>query len=116
MSPTEIMDKQVAAYNERNIDNFLDCFSENIEFFTLKDNCRTLSGKSELKQAFEKLFSSSPNLELKIKSRIVSGDYVTDLEIVQNAPKYPKGGEVISINFIESGKIRKIWFSEAISY
>lgn len=112
----EIMDKEVAAYNERNIEKFLNCFAEDIEFFTLKDNKRTLSGKIELKNTFDKLFSNSPNLDLKIKNRIVSGNYVTDLEVVHGSPISINGAEAIAINFIEHGLIRKIWFSEVIPY
>ncbi len=116
MSPKEVMEQQVIAYNERNLDKFLDCFSDDIEFFELKDNSKSLSGKTELKQVFENLFSKTPNLDLKIKSRIVSGNYVTDLEIVHGPKSYPKGAEVMSVNFIENGVIRKIWFSDTIIY
>lgn len=115
-NPVKIVEKEVAAYNERNIEKFLLCFSEDIEFFNLKDNKKNLSGKIELKQTFEKLFLNSPNLDLKIKTRIVSGNYITDLEVVQGAQTYLNGAEVIAINYVENGLIRKIWFSEVIPY
>jgi hypothetical protein len=111
-----IMNKQGDAYNERNLEKFLDCFAEDIEFFRLEDNSRDLSGKNELRKAFEKLFNDFPDLNLKIKNRIVCGNYVTDLEVIHGTAKYKNGGEVISINFIENGLIRKIWFSKPTLY
>jgi hypothetical protein len=99
--PEEIMKKQVESYNDKDIEKFIECFSEDVEFFDLKDGKR-------------KLFTNSPELKLVIKNRIIVGNFVTDHEFVTGVKKYPNGGEVISINLIENGKVRKIWFSEVM--
>lgn len=111
-----IMEKQVEAYNERNMEKFLSCFTDDIEFFNLHDSQRVLNGKENVREDFTKLFESSPKLNLVIKSRIVCGNYVTDHEIVHGAARYPNGIEVVSINEIQNGLIRKIWFTPTIIY
>jgi hypothetical protein len=112
--PEEIMKKQVESYNDKDIEKFIECFSEDVEFFDLKDGKRKLNGIGELREAFTGLFTNSPELKLVIKNRIIVGNFVTDHEFVTGVKKYPNGGEVISINLIENGKVRKIWFSEVM--
>ena len=106
-NPENIVQRQVNAYNLRNVEAFLENFSDDIEIYTFPNTLKT-KGKEAYKKGFVNLFQRYPNLHCEILNRTVKGNTVIDHEYV----KFAEGdySEVIVIYKIENEKIAKVYF------
>lgn len=109
MNSEEIVQKQVEAYNTRNLENFLDCHATNIQLFSLFDNTPYSVGKENLKNVYKEVFENSPELHTEIINRMVMGNIVIDHEIVTGRKGVEKS-TIIAIYEIENGLISKARF------
>ncbi|WP_299214471.1 amidohydrolase family protein [uncultured Dokdonia sp.] len=105
-TPEQLVQRQVNAYNARNIEAFLDTYAETIEIFNFP-NESMLKGKEQLKDSFSKMFENTPNLYCEIKNRMILGNKVIDKEYVRFGNSY---SNVIAIYEIKEGKIAKVTF------
>jgi len=102
----QIVDEQLVAYNSRNIDAFLETYSEDVELFSFPNN-QTSKGQEAIRQGYEGFFDAPPDLNCEIKNRIIIGNKVIDQEhITANGGSF----EAIAIYEIENGKIAKVTF------
>lgn len=102
----QIVDAQLKAYNSRDIDAFLQTFTEDVELYRYPNN-QTSKGQKALRDGYEGFFKSTPDLNCEIKNRIVIGNKVIDQEfITDNSGHF----SAIAIYEIENGKIAKVTF------
>lgn len=109
MTPTQIVQAQVNAYNTRNLSDFIACHAPNVELYSFPNNIPYATGRAGLKEIYEDVFQNSPNLHAEISNRIVMGNIVIDHETVTGR----KGIEtliIIAIYEIENGLIAKARF------
>ncbi len=105
-TPEELVQRQVNAYNLRNIDAFLDTYSDDVEVYTFPNKLE-FKGKDTMRSEYGPMFNQVPNLHCKIVNRIVDGNRVIDQEHVQFNDKTIDG---TAIYVIENGKIAKVYF------
>lgn len=105
-SPEEIVQRQVNAYNARNLDAFLDTYSEEIEIY--QDGKLVMKGQEQMRKNYD-FFNKVPNLYCEIKNRIVISNKVIDLEKVRFGEQFIHG---VAIYETENGKIKKVTFIE----
>ncbi|MFT5892193.1 MAG: imidazolonepropionase-like amidohydrolase [Dokdonia sp.] len=105
-TPEQIVQRQINAYNAKDIEAFLDTYADTIEIFNFP-NEPTLKGKEQLRSRFAKTFESTSTLYCEIKNRIVIDNKVIDKEYVRFGDRY---SDVIAIYEIEDGKIAKVTF------
>jgi len=103
-TPEQIVQRQVNAYNARNIDAFMD--ADDIKIYNFPEK-PSMSGKEEMRKRFLSMFEKVPNLYCEIKKRIVLDNKVIDQEYVRFGEKY---SNVIAIYEIANGKISKVTF------
>lgn len=103
-----IVQKQLEAYNSRDLETFLSFFSDSSEGYIFPD-ILVGKGKEEQRIEFTKLFANAPNLHAEIKERICFGDYVIDHEVVTGMPG-GKTVEAVEIYKVEENLITKVWF------
>lgn len=109
-SAEQVVQRQVEAYNARDLDAFLACYAEDIEIFDLPNREPSMSGKEMLVGPYQKLFDQNPELNAEIKSRRVFDSFVVDEEFVTGAAKYPDGLRACAIYQVVNDKIRSVWF------
>ena len=109
MNTETIVQKQVNAYNERNISAFVECHAENVELYSFPENTPYSIGREKLKNRYKEIFESSPNLNTEILSRMVMGNIVVDHEKVTGR-KGVESSIIIAIYEIENGLISKARF------
>ena len=107
-TPEQIVQRQVNAYNARDIDAFIDTYADDIEIFNFPNEPGS-KGKEMLRKQFSTMFERVPNLYCEIKKRIVIGNKVIDREHVRFGDQY---SDVVAIYEIEEGKITKVTFLE----
>ncbi len=101
---------QLEAYNQRNIEAFVEFFADDIETQVM-DKPETLKkGIAEFKKTYGEMFAASPNLHAAIVNRTVINQYVFDEEVVKGRMGSDELLHVMAIYQIEGNKIKKVWF------
>ncbi|WBV60186.1 amidohydrolase family protein [Chryseobacterium camelliae] len=107
-TPEMLVQKQVNGYNARNIDAFLEPYSEDAELYQFPNQLIS-KGKEAMRTSYTDMFKRLPELHCEIKNRIVNGNFVIDQESVSGMRKGQKV-EATAIYEIKDGKIIKVYF------
>lgn len=103
-----VVQRQVAAYNARNITAFANTFSDDVVFYQPNQEV-SIKGKAQLKELFGNMFQTLPNLYCFIEERIVSGNTVIDHEKVRFKKGEP-AQEFVVMYKVKDGKIAEVHF------
>jgi hypothetical protein len=96
--------RQVDAYNARDLDAFLDCYSPDTVVEDATGNV-VMRGHDAMRAVYDELFRESPNLRAEIASRIRVGEYVIDEEVVTGWRGSPDPLHVAVVYHVASGVI-----------
>lgn len=105
-TPEDLAQRQLNAYNLRNIDAFLEPYAEDVEIYTFPSQLVS-KGKEQMRKNYAPKFDNTPNLHCELVNRILLGNTVIDQERVQFGKQIV---EAIAIYHIENGKIKKVYF------
>jgi len=105
-SPENLAQRQLNAYNFRNIEAFLEPYDDDVEVYNYPDTL-LFKGKETMRTGYSQMFENTPNLHCELVGRIVQGNIVIDKERVQFKDKIM---EAIAIYHIENNKIKKVYF------
>jgi imidazolonepropionase-like amidohydrolase len=105
-SPEAIVQRQVNAYNARNIDAFLDTYADDIELYDFHSNSPD-KGKETMRKNYGEMFKQTPNLYCEIEKRIVIGNKIIDKEKVRAGKETI---HAVAVYEVEKGKIKKVTF------
>lgn len=106
-SPEILAQQQLNAYNARDIEAFLEPYSDSVELYSFPDKLMS-KGKDEMRKGYEEMFQQVKELHCEVTKRIVQGNTVIDHETVSGFG--PKPVKAIAIYKIEKGKIAKVYF------
>lgn len=109
MSAEEIVQKQVEAYNSRDIDQFASCHHPAVELYKFGESTPFLQGLAALKSRYKDIFDQSPNLHSDVTQRIALNDIVIDKEIITGRVGVDRSN-YIAIYQIKDGLIAKVNF------
>ena len=105
----EIVQKQLDAYNARDIETFMANWSDDAEYFQFPSTLLA-SGSAKIRERHLARFKE-PNLFGLLIKRMAVGNLVIDQETVTRSfPDGPGRVDVIAIYQVEKGKIAKAWF------
>jgi imidazolonepropionase-like amidohydrolase len=105
-SPEAVVQRQLNAYNARDIDAFMDTYSDDVELYDFPTKL-TGKGKVDMRKGYEGFFKNVPNLYCEIQKRIVIGNKVIDHEKVRvGAQTFG----AVAVYEVENGKIKKVTF------
>jgi imidazolonepropionase-like amidohydrolase len=107
--PAAVVQRQVDAYNARDIDAFAAFYAEDVEIFRLPTGESTLQGRVALHKKYKGFFEKTPELNCQIMKRTVTGNYVVDHEFVTGIAERPRL-RAVAIYQVENGLIRRVWF------
>lgn len=106
--PEKLAQAQLDAYNARDIEAFLEPYTENVEVYNFPDQL-IFKGKDKMRPVYAKMFEETPDLHCELVNRMVLGTTVIDQEKVTGFP----GGnilEVMAVYKIDNGKIAQVYF------
>ena len=108
---TDLVDRQVVAYQARDLDGFLSFYAEDVKIRDFDGNV-IADGIEGMHAFYEPLFRDSPQLSAKILNRIVIGDYVIDEEEVSgiDLAGYPAEMHAAVVYQIRDGLIHGVIF------
>jgi hypothetical protein len=81
-TPETIVQKQVEAYNKKDIEEFLSYYSEDVKIYTFP-NTLTSDGKEQLRKSFAEYFGKAKSLHCEISKRIIRKNIVIDEEQIK---------------------------------
>jgi imidazolonepropionase-like amidohydrolase len=105
-SPEAVVQRQLNAYNARNIDAFLDTYSDDIEIYNFPAEL-LMKGKEKMRERYSSLFSNVTNLYCDLTNRIIKGNIVIDHEKVRVGERQL---QAIAVYEVANGKIKKVTF------
>ena len=108
MSTVDVVQRQVEAYNDRDLNRFVSAYSETITIFRMPSLEPSISGKVQLAEFYSTQRFNLPGLRAEIVNRIVLGDKVIDHERVWGVRDSPI--EVAAIYQVVAGLIERVWF------
>jgi hypothetical protein len=108
LSPEQAVQKNVEAYNRRDIRGFMECFSADIALYTFPDTEPTLEGLEAIQKFYKQLFEASPNLHSTILKRIVFNNKVIDQESIIGRQGSNIPLEIVVIYEVSEGKIFRL--------
>ena len=106
--PEAFAQRQLDAYNERNLERFLAEYTEDISAFRLPGGEAVAVGKAAFGEHYRKNRFCLPNLHAKLVNRMVFGNKVIDQERVFGVSEQPM--EVATIYEVTPAGIRRVWF------
>ena len=80
-TPRDLAQRQLNAYNARDIDAFLEPYADDVELYDLPDKL-IMKGKEAMRNAYGKKFAKLPALHCELMNRMVIGNTVVDHERV----------------------------------
>jgi len=105
-APAGVVQNQLDAYNARDIEAFLNTYSDDIQVFNFPNELN-YTGKDKMRENYTTFFDATPDLNCEIKNRIVIGNKVIDKErVTANGSTF----SAVAIYEVENGKIAKVTF------
>ena len=99
---------QLIAYNNRDIDAFMDAYADDVKIYTFPDRLR-YEGKEAMREVYKAMFERTPMLHCTIVSEIVKGNKVVHEEsVVFDDPDNPR--HAVCVYIVENGKITAAYF------
>jgi uncharacterized protein (TIGR02246 family) len=106
-SPTDVVQRQLDAYNARDLERFMACFAPDARCFDLGRPEPTLDGREAIRARYEALFAASPQLHSRVVHRTAFGRAVIDHELIAGRHGSPDVFEIVAIYEVEDGLIRR---------
>ncbi|MBI5536779.1 MAG: amidohydrolase family protein [Deltaproteobacteria bacterium] len=108
-NPTWVIDRQLQAYNARDIEGFLAWYTDDIVIAEHPTGKVLMSGKEQMRATYGKLFGANPRLHCTLLSRAPVGNMIVDHELVTGIEGRPyfHGAAIYEV---AQGRIRRVWF------
>lgn len=108
ISSNHPVQKQLEAYNNRDINLFMEQYSDSVKVFNYPNTFR-YQGKEIMRERYDAMFKRTPDLTCKLITRMAVGDYVIDQEEV-TVKKGDPIRKAIAIYKIENNLIKEVTF------
>ena len=109
ITPESIVQRQLDAYNARDIDALMATYADDIELYEHPAKLLA-SGAAQVRER-QAVRLAEPNLHAKLIQRMVMGNMVIDQEVVTRT--FPEGTgriEMIATYLVQENRIAKAWF------
>lgn len=108
LTPAQLAQKQLDAYNQRNLEAFLEPYAEDVKIYNFPNEL-TLEGKEKMREGYGQMFENTTDLHCTLMDRMVLENTVIDREyVIFNKNQAPV--EVIAIYKIKDEKIAEVYF------
>jgi hypothetical protein len=107
----DVVQRQVDAYNARDLERFVAEFSDAVQVFRPPSTQPAISGKAQLAEYYAANRFNLPALRADILNRIVLGSRVIDHERIHGVRDEPF--EAAAVYDVVDGLIRTVWFFSA---
>jgi hypothetical protein len=100
--------KAVRAYNAKDLDTYIACFSPDVEVFNAS-GVLMFKGADKLREHFEAFFHDNPGARRRIIDRVVTGNKIVEREQLVGLKGSPEQS-VTSVYELDNGLIKSFFF------
>lgn len=111
MSPEQLAQEQLDAYNDRDLARFVACYAEDVQLYRPPAAEPFISGKAQLAAHYAANRFTLPALHAELRGRLVVGNKVFDHERVSGVR--PEPFEVVAAYEVKDGLIAAAYFFSA---
>lgn len=106
---TDVVDAQIDAYREKDVERFLSTYADDLSIVAF-DGTVMFGSKDAMRAAYTKLFADSPDLQVTIAGRVTAGDFVVDEEHLSgfHFGDMPTEMTAVAIYRVTDGKIAQL--------
>jgi len=108
MSPAEVVDKQLSAYNARDAARFASTYADDVHVFLMPNLKLAVRGRSALQLHYSNNFFSKEGLRAEVVSRVAVGNKVVDHEVTHGLA--PNQVESVVVYEVADELIQAVWF------
>ena len=108
MNPVDPVQRQLDAYNARDLERFMAEYAENVQIFRPPATEPAMSGKAAMARHYAENRFVLPNLHATVVNRMVVGNTVVDHEQIVGIQD--EMVEAIAVYRVEEGLIQTAWF------
>ena len=107
MNPVDVVQRQLEAYNKRDLEAFVACYTPDVQLYRMPAKDPTTTGHDAMREVYRQRFAS-PNLHAEILSRMVMGNKVIDHERIVGIRE--TAIEAAAVYEVDASLIRAVWF------
>ncbi len=107
-SPKQLAQRQLNAYNAKDLEAFLDCYSDSVKIYNYPNKLQ-YQGIDKMEKVYTQFFNNAPNVHCELMNRIVKGNVVIDREKITGIPG-KKPLHAVAIYKVANGKITEVTF------
>lgn len=107
--PPAPVQAQLDAYNRREIDPFVACYTEDVRVYDLVTGALKLEGIAAFHEAYARQFAEAPEKRAWLLNRHVAGPLVLDTEHVHD-PEHHEPFRVLAVYEVRGDRIAQVWF------
>jgi hypothetical protein len=111
MSPVEVVQRQLDAFNDHDLESFLPLFAEDVVIYDLLDGHVVLRGIEPFRERYVEVFRERSLVRAELGGRLVLGGIVVDLEHLTDGDEHPPE-EALAIYEVEGDVVTRMWFVE----
>ena len=105
-SPEVVVQEQLDAYNRKDLEAFMDTYSDDIKLYTFPDKL-SVASREQMWKDYKGYFDRTPDLHAKLVKRMVLGNKVIDQEeLTANGRTF----QAVAIYEVRNGKIYRVTF------
>lgn len=108
MTPEQVVQANLDAYNANDIDGFMSYFSSEITMHNFETGEQTAAGHKAVRAIYQPYFEASPDLHSTILQRTVFGNRVIDHESISGRYGSDEVLELVLIYEVQQEKITKV--------
>jgi hypothetical protein len=109
--PEIIVQAQLDAFNEHDLDALLALFAEDVVIYDLVDGSVVLRGIEAFRSRYVAVFRDRPRVHAALVGRLELGSFVIDLERLTDGDEHPPE-DALAIYEVQGNVIRRMWFIE----
>ena len=111
MSPEDVVQLQLDAYNARDLDRFVSAYGDDLRIIRPPAAAASIAGKAALAEYYATQRFNLVGLNAALLNRMVLGNKVIDHECISGARD--ASFEVAAVYEVDGGVIRAVWFFAA---
>jgi hypothetical protein len=111
MSPVEVVQRQLDAFNGHDLEAFMPLFAEDVVIYDLLDGHVVLRGIDSFRERYVEVFRERPLVRAELGGRLALGRIVVDHEHLTDGDQHPPE-EALAIYEVEGEVVTRMWFVE----
>lgn len=110
-TPEEVVQRQLDAFNDHDLDAFVPLFDDDVVIFGLVDGSIVLRGIDAFRDRYLAVFRNRPKVRAQLVGRLTLGTFVIDQERLTNGDDHPPE-DALAIYEVAGDVVTRMWFIE----